>query len=563
MQISELQRYVALQAIIYLTVNCGIDVANAATYFVDNTVPSCAQNGNLTPCCSDTHTTAQNSQARPWCTINKANNTHVAGDTVLIKGEHRASIFPKTGISNSQRTIYSGATTNPDDAKILGSDLVANWSIYSGNISVAPFTAPQRCGLNSTSCWEDRNSWYTRVNSLVEVNSPGKFYYSGTQIYAWPFAGTTVGHTIECSVRSTASLSDLDNYTQLTGYFTLQNLTIMHSHDRGLTLDGQMHDSTIQNNVFQYNTGCGTGSGNPAAIMKHNDEPLPTGLVIRNNHIHHQGDDRGFVVDQNVGVTHRGTGLLLYSIKDAIIENNQIHDVPEGMFIKFGPSTIPYENVNIKNNVIYNTVHGINFGGGGTSSSFSALVEGNLIYNSQLAAFNTHRNNNVVTLRHNTFYNTAGLGVHVDNDSVSNSPGNNRITFENNIIANTPRAYYGFFFDSSPISTVDYNMFFQRGAHFGTTDTDCPGPCDEEPIPPPGNPNVNHANLQVWQIQTGHDVHSQEVDPQFNNVAALDFRPRQGSPACTAGDTGGYVGAFPCVGSDASAPAAPSGLVVQ
>ncbi len=46
------------------------------------------------------------------------------------------------------------------------------------------------------------------------------------------------------------------------------------------------------------------------------------------------------------------------------------------------------------------------------------------------------------------------------------------------------------------------------------------------------------------------DRHSSQADPMFNDPAAMDFRPKSGSTACSMSQAGSYVGALPCIGQD-------------
>jgi hypothetical protein len=54
-------------------------------------------------------------------------------------------------------------------------------------------------------------------------------------------------------------------------------------------------------------------------------------------------------------------------------------------------------------------------------------------------------------------------------------------------------------------------------------------------------------DFQAYRAVTTHDSHSIEADPLFVDVTKNDFHPVTGSPVCNMSNTGGYIGALPCV----------------
>jgi len=321
------------------------------------------------------------SQANAWKTIGKANEGHSGGDTVnFLPAEYRESIYPKSGTADHY-TQYVGLGDR-EDIKILGSDEVAGWTQYSGNIYYATFRNDyrQRCpGVSDTDCWEDRQVWLDPESSIGALDGPSEVFYDhdSSRVYVWTSDGQPPSsHTIECSSRATGPWHDEftpywpDSYSGNTSYVSVSNLTIMQSYDDGICMDGDNDCITINNNDFAYNSGGGSCASNPSAIIhhKHNESPK-LGIRITNNVIRYQGDDRGAPLDSG----HGGAGIKFYSTGDAVIEGNTIYNIGQGIEIKSG---IFNDNLSIKNNTIHDFINGITFVITGTNS----IVEGNVLY---------------------------------------------------------------------------------------------------------------------------------------------------------------------------------------
>ena len=61
------------------------------------------------------------------------------------------------------------------------------------------------------------------------------------------------------------------------------------------------------------------------------------------------------------------------------------------------------------------------------------------------------------------------------------------------------------------------------------------------------NPDASH-NYQFsqWKTALGLDKHGLLGNPLFVDAAGGDFHLQPNSPACISGETGSYIGAFPC-----------------
>jgi hypothetical protein len=260
------------------------------------------------------------------------------------------------------------------------------------------------------------------------------------------------------------------------------------------------------------------------------------GNVITDNHIHHIGrvnmPAAGVLVLISAGnlIAHNEIDHLYQTAisvgwlrnytntncRDNIIEFNHVHDVDnDGLFSDMGGVyTIGYQPGTI---VRCNLIHDISkyskgYGAWGLYTddlSSSIVLESNIVYHCQSAAYNHHvGRNNVVC--NNIFA--------LDKESqVTRTTGQAHLsfTFTNNII----------YFDSGTLFSgnwrsndfvIDHNIYFDTRA--GSS-------------PPPLGVA---ANFDVWRSK-GYDVHSVFVDPLFVAPQKGDFRLRRGSPAIALG----------------------------
>lgn len=513
----------------------GVSIANAqavVNYYVDGT------NGNDS---NDGLT-----QQTAWKTLTKANTSHIACSTVnILPGEYHESIFPKAGTSGC-RTVYQGLG-NRSEIKIIGSDPITSWSQYSGQVYLASFrnNASPRCdsGIRDTDCWEDRARWLTSVDSIGEVNGPGKYFYSYTdgQVYVWTSDGQAPSHhTIECSARKTAPLYSLQTADQPAGYsgspsyITIQNLTVMHGYDDGISFGG--HDVTINNNEFAFNSGGGSCAANPSGIIHLKTSQIAHNIVVTNNLVHDQGSDEGPATLRSI-LGHHGSGIELYSVEGALVENNVLYNVDEALYVKSGYDPVCYQDVVIRNNIVHSAAAGAIFYNGGSGNTSSGVVYGNLFYDINGYGVVTLHDNSGVGVYNNTLWDTHGIAR-----ELFGSPGDN-FTVKNNIVADVP-AYSDpignvtLWFGTSATTASDYNVFRTTHNLFGITDVD--GRWQ-------GTASQNLSTLSQWRTSTGFDAHSQEADPKFVNSASADFTLQSSSPAI---DAGVIISGVHCAQSD-------------
>lgn len=531
-----------------------IQYAYAATYYVSTT-------GN------DVNTGLAPDDAHAWRTIAHANQYHQGGDTVyILPGEYRETIAPKAGTSSAY-TTYSGLG-NREQIKILGSENITGWTqctsgCVSNNVYYA--SAPTdyiRCkrynrtmgsncyidGSNwfcnqiATDCWEDRQKWYIPSEydpvihqyivgrGIESVDGPGKYFYDTTnqRVYLWTFDGASPAtHTIECSRRRVGS-------STLGSYLTIQNLTLMQSILDGIGFVGNSHDIDIINNEIAYTSGEGSCGSNPNAVYHASDgtyNPVAPHVNVIGNKIHHIGSDKGPWVEESV---HSGGGVGFYSVYDSFIENNEIYVLEGAIFMKDGDT-----NITIRNNTVYNVQEGIGYGQPyqDLHSGFVGIIQGNTIYNVSGSGIHTVYNGNIVLIDGNTLWNTGGINIATG--GYRNYRQGTQANITNNIVANIPgngedRGYIEFYWDSVYSSHSDYNLFSDRGSHFGFLDPDCYyNDCTNAtaPPPPPYLPGTFIDTLIAWRSTTGFDTHSNETDPLFVNPSTNNFRLRNNSPA--------------------------------
>lgn len=533
----------------------------AATYYVDNTDASC----------SDSFTTAQNSTTQPWCTITRANSAHAAGDTVVIKkGTYRESIIPKAGVSNTQRTVYSGASTDPSQVLVLGSDAVTGWQQYSGNIYRAPFVGGNQCRdpgdgttVVNTNCWVDRSTWLLRGaltssgDSLSDLNAAGEFFYDANAhyVYAWmPNSDSPSNHLVECSRRNVFETGAYTPNPEVYN-FTLQNITVMQTLGRGLTFGSNPHrpgNITIQNNEIAFTTGSNFCADNPAAIYHGNSDdysPDIPNIQILNNTIHDAGSHGGPPSDDRIPNTHKGAGIEFYTVKDSLIQGNTIYNTYGPIGMKRGNS-----GITIQDNVVCDSWEGIWVGppnlDGTTSTELNATVVGNVVYDlnnyGDAWGFYSSNGNTTFKLINNTFVNTTG--IHISTDKASDNDyrkDNVHATVANNVVSNLKRFPYtqpGYRFLSVYWNAVA-NLTSHNNLYYDPTNTNFGATA----VGGRDTTYTNYTSLQQWQTATSKDGQSIFSNPLFVNFTGKNFQLSATSPAV---NLGSVISGVHCAQSD-------------
>lgn len=490
-------------------------VSAAQDWYVENTNPSCDNAGPGT-------------LAQPLCNISAADTRHAGGDTVyILPGDYREHIFPKDGIGPGQYTVYSGYGAR-EDVRIIGSDEVTGWSLYAGNIYQASFTAPTKCSSGfQANCWEDRARWFYPVSTLAGIVQPGQFYYDGSSVYVWPWDNQPANtHQIECSVRHTVPWGDYDGFWPNVpkNYITVKNLTIMQSHDRGISLSSSAGNMDFINNIVTFSTGCGTAGSNPSAFYHGKcgvyEACYRSNINIIGNIISEAGSDKGPGIDAPGSSDHAGAAIKFYQVDNSIIANNTMYNVAQGVALKGGNARIT-----IQDNVIYNT---------GDYAMYFMLynddhvIERNLLYNvgNKAVGFNGKADNN--TFRHNTFIAPGGIKVRTEYGGDFTNPHIYNNLFSSD--TSTQIDVVGTFGRNAYMSDSDYNFFNDTSGSSGfkwqsTTILDLAG----------------------WQTNSGNDWNSSVGDPLFNNPSVNDYTLQAGSSAI---DAGTWIPGYHCALAD-------------
>jgi hypothetical protein len=510
------------------------------------------------PSCSDTYTREENTRNNPWCTVARANDLHLGGDTVhILPGDYRETIEPKPGAENNP-TIYNGYGER-EEVKILGSDAITGWTQCSSGdpncagipsqnlqyIYYASFTADGSrwekfnqpnppgaiqclgggydCEVYTTDCFEDRQNWFVDADlgysggipihhvhpsGAYDIDESGKYYYdyNNSLVYIWSFnSDDPNNHVVECSNRRTSSM--------IGDYITIQSLTIMHSLDKGLSFEQNAEQVNVLDNELMFNSGSGTYANNPSALYKESSyDVLAGGFNIIGNKIHDQGSDRGPVITGCV--KHCGAGMTLYSIKNSIIKDNEIYNTAEGVYLK-----TQFRKIETINNVVYDTAgHCIEYGISQNLETGSIL--GNLLYNCGETGITTRGDSHNLEIYGNTIWN-ADVGI--DLERYANQwPAGDNFFIKDNIISKVSESFISLWWNTSSTTESDFNLFFDTQQYFGITSYD-------------GYPGITYNTIQEWQSGTGFDINSFETDPLFVSTGNANFKLQPASPAIDAG----------------------------
>jgi hypothetical protein len=312
------------------------------------------------------------------------------------------------------------------------------------------------------------------------------------------------------------------SYINLIGMF-VNEATSASSPNGGLIRLAQGDHLTLTRAVLWQNSTSGATNDNfSAMVMTDCDD-----CRVWNNWFHGGGSD---------SLNHNVASITLYNAKRVLIENNKATDINSFLFTKgsntdggetefYNDGTARYNWIDNANNAAF-TIAEIN-----ASRGFDYTQ--NIILNSG-ACFDlsdTGGQHHHARIRNNTCVDaTAWAGASA---GIMGSFAFTSTEIVNNIVAwTTTTALKALDFETTitATATINYNNYFETGAtvqfhQAGTTYTGLTG-----------TPN--------WRTDTSDDAQSITTDPQFQNAAAGNYKLQPGSPALTAGDTGGPVGAY-------------------
>jgi len=458
---------------------------------------------------------------QPWCTISKANQTLVAGDTVYLRqGSYQSElILPRNSGNSTSLITYSAYGTEKPVLSVgqYGTIILLEGKNY---IKVEKLT------------FENVNAWVTSRNSDNNVFQNNIFRNGG----GW----------------GCFSLSQDSDFNKI-----LNNQ--MSSCGDAATNEGDVIDiaHNSDDNLIEGNDISNGGHALIGVIgaWSATDTYYPNGSVyrtiIRNNNLH------------NEWATVLGLG---YHTFDSIIENNRIYNASRGSdLVKVGIQLVSNNNI-VRQNLIYN-----NKGSGILITSYcyeGTMCQqsvGNQIYN-------------------NTIYGNGGLGITVIKKDGTDPAGNplkdntikNNIIFNNNQAGNavdyfgTPKYfqinlddywaekvpwpsdyevenyfYYNLIFHQDPSAPVDpTNKIISRIRTLNR-----------------GGGGVALTFEDAQRLMPNNFHNNIAADPMFNNPKGVDgilgtadddFSLKSGSPACGAGENGVDLGAFACGSSGSS-----------
>ena len=511
-----------------------------ATYYVNQTGGSDANNGLST--------------GSAWKTIAKVNaSSYAAGDSILFKrGETWREQLrpPSSGSAGSPITFGAYGTGNAPI--ISGSDLVATWTVYSGNVYQASCsTEPQVVTFN--------NTMGIKETALGNLNVAYEWYWTGSTLYVYSAGGDpdTVYTSPGIAAGKRGEVIRPDNRA----YITIRDIQVWGPNNTGIYSEGEDHLS-IDNVVFKYvgegTDGAihfGTGSTNGSitnstvqytrsdAIWSRSTNFVATGNTINNidgvnsDGIQTAQADAVTITGNTIDFTGQTTGIKHCIIVSAgagphIVSGNTLTACPDqGIMLNVS-------NIVVSNNLIRNVQgSGNGIGLNNEIAENNVTIQYNVIYGCKngIKSNVTNATSNL-NVYNNTVYATTGKAFSY------NMPLSGNI--KNNIFyVATPGAGDGKVFDLAFSSIVGggslaigNNIIGPQTTHFMRDSA-----------------SKNYDTLSAWVSGTGYDTNSKKDDPLFISKVTPDFRLQSGSPAINSGvDVGlsrDFVGNFVPLGS--------------
>jgi len=434
--------------------------------------------------CSDSNVGDETSE--PWCTLNQADNTAIAGDVVHIrKGTYYETINPtSSGNPGSPITFRS---YNNETVILDGSDEITNWIQDEENRYHADITFTPNAPFNSAGFGCDNNDGglvlqngakfnYCMESGITEVNSEGKYYMDDN-------GGCSVAQPCQLYVyaRDLGSGNDPNDYEMRVG-----------RRRKGIDLDGGEDYITIEG----------------LEVRRYQDNTLhsigATNLVVRNSKfygtyitgIYITGGSHNALIEDCEFWDDGHAGMEIANSDNNIIRRNLFKRVDYGdgygtnaAHISYNIAPNTFDNTTIKNNVFWET--GNDYLGG-----FLVRIAGD--------------DNRVL---HNTFFvngSFTGLAVVDGADSV----------VKNNIIYDLQSGMGAVSYFPDAVSdgghVIEYNIFHSYSENQFYWD---------------GSPIASLSEFEAASGQTNN----MDDDPLFVDLYARDFSLRSDSPAIDSG----------------------------
>lgn len=397
------------------------------------------------------------------------------------------------------KTLYVDAT--------LGNDSVT----YDQNSELNPWRSIGRAAWGSTSRGSANQGQAARAGDTVIVRS-GTYSTAGTgnrfdPAYNPANSGTSSAPIVfEAQGRVRLNLSSgagpligaySRDYIVWRGFY-INEATAPSVSDTGSVVLVSTRGSVIENCEID---GAGTAGGR---LDNHNGVRLEyaTDVVVRNNKIYN-------VLFGNGSTHHNGAGIMSYFGNRALIENNEIYDCGSGIFVKGGDN----RDFTVRYNLTRNNGKGIVFMYTNAAGQHNIYQNVSINNENGISVDVSSRNLNIVN---NTFVgNQNGVRLGAPADSMSN------IVVRNNIVHTAMEAVSGGEASTVAPFALDHNLYFANSSGWSIA-------------------GVRHTSISSWRsalggTSNGDDLRSLTSDPLLQNVSAIDFRLRSGSPAIGAG----------------------------
>ena len=434
-----------------------------------------------------------------WKTIAKVNaTTFSAGDSILFKcgGLWRERLVPKGSGSVGNNITFSSYGTG-DKPKIYASDLLTGWEVHSGNIWKAPHTgavAPVWFVSGSTITYGDPKT------AIVDCVNEFDWYYTANEVYVYAASDPdTLYDRIEGGYRT----SGARNYD--TNYITLDGFEVVFSAQNGVEIANTGYSGWIVQNCDIHHVGV-IGASTANGIYSRVSDSL-----YANNTIYQAGSRCIYIVG----------GAASSSQLNFTVRDNELYDC--GIL---AIETTTYNsgavlsNIKIYRNIIYATAAcpgtpsmiGIQFSASGGGICSNTVVAHNVLHSLYGIAVNVMANVADSKIVNNTIF-TASASV----DGISVSATAVRVHFMNNIVLEIGR-YNINFAGVSAVSKSDFNISYHSTEATGV-------------LARVVSTSYVKADFATYKSATGLDAHSVWDDPDFTDVASLDFTLLSSSPA--------------------------------